>query len=200
MSGMVGGEVMQVEVKDGEGVCGLYNPLFGVLPVKEKAVEVGEWRELKSVGGEGCEAYEGSEWKGKVVLVKRGVCSFYEKAKRVMEAGGVMLIVENSEKRVLVPSANRTAGEYDDVKIPVALISSTSGEYLRGMEDQNVKVYGVKETFLEEFNGLLASISLLAIALFVVIVGSFLANEKKTNVSSVDDIMISSKKAGVCLT
>ncbi|KAJ2854302.1 hypothetical protein J3B02_002746, partial [Coemansia erecta] len=61
---------------------------------------------------------------GKVALVKRGVCSFSEKATRAYEAGAVALIVYNNVEGVTSPATDA------EVNIPVAMVYMADGQFV----------------------------------------------------------------------
>ena len=62
----------------------------------------------------------GSSLAGKLVLVHRGGCSFVEKAKRVVEAGGLAMILVNNAPDRFAPSGS-------GVEIPVVGVGSRGG-------------------------------------------------------------------------
>ncbi|KAJ2392773.1 hypothetical protein GGI05_002586, partial [Coemansia sp. RSA 2603] len=64
----------------------------------------------------GCAAFS-TDLKDKVALVKRGVCSFSQKAQYAFDAGAVGLLVYNNVDGVITPATNPPVG------IPVAMVS-----------------------------------------------------------------------------
>ena len=79
-------------------------------------------------GATGCEASSFANVTGKAVVVHRGVCSFYDKAKAAANAGAAALIVVNSEQGLLrMPLPNASAY----VAIQAVMIPNASWPLLR---------------------------------------------------------------------
>ena len=74
-----------------------------------------------------------SELKDKVVIVKRGTCKYYEKARRVQEAGGVLVIVVNHEPGAALPMT--TDDQQPDVSIPAVMISQAEASHMSDPTD-----------------------------------------------------------------
>ncbi|MCT8140098.1 S8 family serine peptidase [Anaerobacillus sp. CMMVII] len=75
------------------------------------------------------------EVKGKVVLVKRGVIPFYEKAKTAQDAGAIGVIIYNNTPGAFMGSLEM------QLDIPVVSISKEDGEWLKDQLDVNEKNY-----------------------------------------------------------
>ncbi|SDW22344.1 Zn-dependent amino-or carboxypeptidase, M28 family [Saccharopolyspora shandongensis] len=86
----------------------------------------------------GCSAsdYDGQDITGKVVLIKRGACTFGEKAKFAGERGAVGTIIYNNVDGAL----NGTLGDPDISKIPAAGVTKQVGEALAGQAGAEVKL------------------------------------------------------------
>ncbi|KAJ1813871.1 hypothetical protein LPJ56_005025, partial [Coemansia sp. RSA 2599] len=81
---------------------------------------------------------------GKVALVKRGTCSFSQKAQAAYEAGAVALIVYNNVEGVTSPATDA------EVSIPVAMVYMADGQFaLDGLAAGNgvVTISAMKNTF-----------------------------------------------------
>ena len=71
----------------------------------------------------------GSEVRGAVVVVQRGVCTFLDKARRVQEAGGVGVLFVNSAETLFVPHGTDD-DPGGDVWIPAVCMRKGDGEAL----------------------------------------------------------------------
>lgn len=107
-------------------------------PVLGKALE-GQMAAVKK-GTYGCESVIDKELEGKVVLVERGECSFYEKVLKLQESGAKAVIVgDNVYRRGLVTMYTELD---DEVVIPSVFVSKDTFEVLRdsGMRDVIIMV------------------------------------------------------------
>lgn len=65
---------------------------------------------------------------GKVALIRRGTCSFFEKAFNAQTAGAIGVVFYNNVAGLFIPSAAGTPA----ITIPVAMVSRTEGELIDG--------------------------------------------------------------------
>ena len=73
-----------------------------------------------------CDPHKNNEYLGQIVMVERGGCMFYEKAKHLQNAGAIaVLITQDSYAEPFTPEYN---GNGNDLTIPVAMISRRIGE------------------------------------------------------------------------
>ena len=84
---------------------------------------------------EACTALVNAEAvKGKVVVARRGTCKYYEKAKFVEDAGGVLLVVVNNEQGAAVPMT--TDAQQPTLTIPAVMISQAEGVHIVDASDE----------------------------------------------------------------
>ncbi|KAI9146073.1 peptidase S8/S53 domain-containing protein [Paraphysoderma sedebokerense] len=69
-----------------------------------------------------CEPFNGKPFPKKIVLVRRGSCTFTVKASNIQNAGGIGMIVYNNVEGFLTPAVEKS------VKIPVGFVSKEDGE------------------------------------------------------------------------
>lgn len=86
--------------------------------------------EIVWVGGEGCGALA-IDLTGKVALIARGGCSFYDKAMNAITAGAVGVVIHNNAPGLF----NGTLGEPIDGITPVVGISLEGGLFIRSQEE-----------------------------------------------------------------
>mmetsp|Transcript_8803 Transcript_8803/g.11506 ORF Transcript_8803/g.11506 Transcript_8803/m.11506 type:complete len:497 (+) Transcript_8803:91-1581(+) len=78
-----------------------------------------------------------SQYKGKVVVVRRGGCSFIDKAKTLQAAGAAMIVVVNSETSLSRFGVEpRWKGLVID--IPVVMVTDVGGDVLMGSMNQKI--------------------------------------------------------------
>ncbi|XP_031553969.1 signal peptide peptidase-like 2B [Actinia tenebrosa] len=77
------------------------------------------------------------KYEDKAVAAYRGNCSFYEKG---MNAGkAVEVIVINNQNTLFVPAGNESAGEYDNLHIPIVVMKRDDGTLIKNL-GKGVKV------------------------------------------------------------
>lgn len=88
---------------------------------------------------DGCTAsggFEANSLTGKAVLIRRGTCSFYEKASNAQKAGAAAVILYNNATGYLSPTVTGTPA----VTIPVVFVSDTDGAKISGLIAGGVSV------------------------------------------------------------
>tara|TARA_B110000305_G_C19419619_1_gene630122 strand:+ start:373 stop:1380 length:1008 start_codon:yes stop_codon:yes gene_type:complete len=91
-------------------------------------------------GDFGCEQYTTKDqFEAKIVVLSRGVCSFYTKALNAQKAGASALVVYDTEEDVRPVRVKGTGDETEIVKIPVIMISREDGEILRTLPSSDEK-------------------------------------------------------------
>jgi subtilisin family serine protease len=82
-----------------------------------------------SSGADGCAPADLGDLTGKAVLIRRGTCTFYEKARRAELAGASAVVLYNNLAGRFSPTVAVSAGVADGnpVTIPVVAISNTEG-------------------------------------------------------------------------
>ncbi|KAI0226657.1 hypothetical protein LSAT2_022887 [Lamellibrachia satsuma] len=115
--------------------CFMYNPLFKELPShQEQAVEL-HLSDLSS--SMLCDGSITTDVRDTAVAVKRGNCTFSEKALTVQAAGGVAVLII-SHLALQQPVANSSV-QYNDINITVALMHVTDFHDLRVSVDRGVE-------------------------------------------------------------
>lgn len=100
-----------------------------------------ELRRAPRANENACAAFVPQDVAGAVVLVRRGLCTFQEKATRAAEAGAMGVIVSNDEEALFIPTADETAGtggdgtEPDRPLVPLLLAANSSGIRLERLLD-----------------------------------------------------------------
>ncbi|KAJ2633123.1 hypothetical protein H4R22_000702 [Coemansia sp. RSA 1290] len=90
---------------------------------------------------EGCAAY-GKSYTGQIVLVKRGNCTFVDKAENAQAAGAVGIIVYNNEPELMSPTSVSP-----NVTIPLVVIKADDGQaILSELEFGNVTASATNHT------------------------------------------------------
>eukprot|EP01062_Namystynia_karyoxenos_P083217 TRINITY_DN9529_c0_g1_i1.p1 TRINITY_DN9529_c0_g1~~TRINITY_DN9529_c0_g1_i1.p1 ORF type:complete len:1313 (+),score=357.79 TRINITY_DN9529_c0_g1_i1:155-3940(+) len=84
---------------------------------------------LHPVDGEGCTAPPAGAWKGFIVMVNRGKCSFHSKAQHAEVGGAAALIVRNSKGAGSPETMTDVAGD-SPVSIPLCMLSNADGDIL----------------------------------------------------------------------
>ena len=74
---------------------------------------------------------------GAVAIIKRGGCSFVEKARRAMAAGAIAVVIVNTDDGLIEPGVDGS----NDINIPVMLVAASSGEEI----DNGVEVKRIGE-------------------------------------------------------
>jgi hypothetical protein len=115
-----------------------------VLAIRVGAVMVTEWRDalfadaradaqvtiagiLARTPDKGCLRYDKDEYKGRIVMVERGDCTFYSKCKLLQDAGAsAVIITQNSGAVIFNPAYSHD----DRVAIPCAMINREDGRDL----------------------------------------------------------------------
>ena len=103
-------------------------PTSGTLPMA-KANAVGPVPPGTLPTDDGCTAVAPGTYNGKAVLIRRGTCGFYEKARRAELAGASAVVLYNNAPGRINPTVAVVAGILDEqpVTIPVVAISDTEG-------------------------------------------------------------------------
>ena len=68
------------------------------------------------------------EVSGKVVLIKRGETSFYEKARAAQRVGAVGVLIANNDEQNPNAVHEMAGGGEDEIHVPVVMISYSEGE------------------------------------------------------------------------
>ena len=76
---------------------------------------------------------------GAVAIIKRGGCSFVEKARRAMAAGAIAVVIVNTDDGLREPGDPDNEGR--DISIPVVSVAASSGEEI----DNGVEVKRIGE-------------------------------------------------------
>ena len=153
-------------------LCAGFNPYFRSFPPKNKHLPLSQWHQVvDAYPGEGCEDSR-QNYSKKYVFLKRGNCTFAEKALHVKKAGGLGVVIV-SDSGLLTPGLdpNRT-----DVNFTVMLISAESYNTLRnfqqkhGIDDVRVLEYAPHAGFVLDPNIMI----IWCIAVFALAYGSWL--------------------------
>ncbi|XP_069914670.1 signal peptide peptidase-like 2B isoform X4 [Oryctolagus cuniculus] len=112
--------VSQTETPRGKDYCVLYNPQWAALPHslgKASLLQLHNW-----TGSLLCSAADlpPGGFSGRLPLVARGNCTFYEKV-RLAQGGGARGLLVVSREKLVPPGGNKT--QYEEIGIPVALLS-----------------------------------------------------------------------------
>nr|WP_305852135.1 S8 family serine peptidase [Deinococcus sp. JMULE3] len=76
----------------------------------------------------GANPYAAGSLTGKAVLIRRGTCTFYEKAKNAQDAGASAVILYNRDSGYLAPSLTGAS----EITIPVSFVNDASGALIDG--------------------------------------------------------------------
>ena len=68
------------------------------------------------------------EVSGKVVLIKRGEISFYEKALAAQQVGAVGVLIANNNQQNPNAVVGMAGGGEDEIRVPVVMVSYSEGE------------------------------------------------------------------------
>jgi subtilisin family serine protease len=81
-----------------------------------------------------CNAPIAANMTGKAVLIRRGTCGFYEKARRAQVAGASAVVLYNNAAGFVTPNVAPVAGIVDGqpVTIPVVMVTQSKGALLNG--------------------------------------------------------------------
>ena len=64
---------------------------------------------------------------GKIALVRRGTCGFYEKSINAQNAGAIGVVLYNNQFGLLTPTVQPPAAGMPEVQIPVVMLTDTAG-------------------------------------------------------------------------
>nr|XP_006815878.1 PREDICTED: signal peptide peptidase-like 2B-like [Saccoglossus kowalevskii] len=148
--------------------CLTYNPLYQDLP---KTIEESKYYSYLSLLPDFlCHEPESPErLADKIVVVMRGNCTFTEKATLVQASNGNAVVVA-SKDALVTPHGNESAGDYDNINIPVALIRYDDAEEIQGKGDGIVAaLYAPAETTRVDYNLILIWL----IAVGTVVIGAY---------------------------
>ncbi|XP_032238060.2 signal peptide peptidase-like 2B isoform X2 [Nematostella vectensis] len=82
------------------------------------------------------------EYFNKAVIGERGNCTFFEKGINALNGGALAAIIINYQNKVFMPAGNESAGEYEQLTIPVAVLAKDNGQTLKGLgKDVTVQLY-----------------------------------------------------------
>ena len=68
------------------------------------------------------------EVSGKVVLIRRGETSYYEKARAAQRVGAVGVLIANNDEQNPNAVVGMAGGGEDEIRVPVVMISYSEGE------------------------------------------------------------------------
>jgi minor extracellular serine protease Vpr len=113
---------------------------------------------------DGCTAVAAGTYNGKVVLIRRGTCGFYEKARRAELAGASAVVLYNNVAGRINPTVAPVAAILDEqaVTIPVVAISDTEGVAIHNAivaGSQTLNWTNTQGTFANATGGLISSFS-----------------------------------------
>ncbi|KAK3742104.1 hypothetical protein QZH41_020263 [Actinostola sp. cb2023] len=74
-----------------------------------------------------------NKYQDKAVAAVRGNCSFYVKGLKAQSAGGKAAIIINTENQLIMPAGNESAGDYDNLHIPVVILTKEDGTTLKDL-------------------------------------------------------------------
>lgn len=119
---------------------------FGVLPTTPIIADV-----VYANPGEACDDLTNAEeLAGKIALVDRGTCPFFDKALRAQEAGAVAVIIANNGVGFPIIAAGGT----EAVTIPVIMVSLAVGDALKAnLDGLRVRIGADPTPILGQFNG-----------------------------------------------
>ncbi|XP_020899114.1 signal peptide peptidase-like 2B isoform X2 [Exaiptasia diaphana] len=116
----------------------------------------------------------------KAVAAVRGNCSFYEKGMKVQDAGGKSVIIINTEDHLVMPSGNESAGDYENLAIPVMVMTKGDGKTLKDLGKHIVvQMYQPEEKLLD---GNIFVLWILAVG--TVVVGAYWTGIANSNIVS----------------
>jgi subtilisin family serine protease len=138
-------------------------PTSGSLPMA-KANAVGTVPPGTLPVDDGCTAVAPGTYTGKAVLIRRGTCGFYEKARRAQLAGASAVALYNNVAGRINPTVAPVAGILDEqaVTIPVVAISDTEGVSIHNAivaGSQTLNWTNTQGTFANATGGLISSFS-----------------------------------------
>ncbi|XP_070535538.1 signal peptide peptidase-like 2B isoform X2 [Ptychodera flava] len=151
-------EYALLNVKDGSDevgkeYCLMFNPQFQKLPETLENMKYHPY--LNLLPSMLCETPEDpSVLEQKIVQAARGQrnCSFFDRAKIVQDSGGEALVVA-TKGAVFTPSANESAGEFEAIHIPVAVIAMEDAEAIQALGDNvAAAMYAPLETVKVDYN------------------------------------------------
>lgn len=87
----------------------------------------------------GCYNLEDDDIKNKMVIVKRGLCTIYEKALYIQNLGGYGVVIGNTFDNL--ENINIDDVEDNQVRIPVVIISKSSYERLIILKTSSYKIF-----------------------------------------------------------
>lgn len=113
---------------------------------------------------DGCAPTPIADMTGKAVLIRRGTCGFYEKARRAQLAGASAVVLYNNVAGRINPTVAVVAGIADEqpVTIPVVAISDTEGVAINNAIDGGAQTLNWTDdegTFANATGGLVSSFS-----------------------------------------
>ena len=113
---------------------------------------------------DGCAPTPIADMTGKAVLIRRGTCGFYEKARRAQLAGASAVVLYNNVAGRINPTVAVVAGIADEqpVTIPVVAISDTEGVAINNAIDSGAQTLNWTDdeaTFANSTGGLISSFS-----------------------------------------
>ncbi|KJE94933.1 hypothetical protein CAOG_05473 [Capsaspora owczarzaki ATCC 30864] len=114
--------------EDTDTFCFVYNPAFANLALRSETPTMAV---VQATPADACTPLLGNAtllYAGRAVLVDRGNCTFGDKAKQIQEAGGLLVVVINTDDSAFVPGGN--ASVYAEVHIPVGMLASSDGRTL----------------------------------------------------------------------
>jgi minor extracellular serine protease Vpr len=129
-------------------------PTFGSLPMDKTGTP--------TTADDGCIAI--GDMTGKAVLIRRGTCSFYEKARRAQLAGASAVVLYNNVAGRISPTVAPAAGILDEqpVTIPVVAISDNEGVAINNAiagGAQTLNWTADRDTFVNATGGLISPFS-----------------------------------------
>ncbi|MGM9321226.1 S8 family serine peptidase [Deinococcus aquaticus] len=107
----------------------------GSLPISKNAASTPTTTNDGCLVG-GVNPYAASSMTGKAVLIRRGTCTFYEKAKNAQDAGASAVILYNNTAGYISPTVVGAA----PITIPVVSISAADGAKISGLIAGNVSM------------------------------------------------------------
>ncbi|XP_064645094.1 signal peptide peptidase-like 2B [Lineus longissimus] len=157
----------------GHKFCLAYNPSFQDLPTNQEEAPVHKMADLMSSFG--CEASSISvQLEDKVVVVKRGNCSFSDKAYNVYNDNATAMIVINMNGTVFPPGATNLS-DYANINMTVAMITKEDYDQLKSLgPDLNLQLFQATASRVD-YNLILIWI----MAVFTIFIGAYWAGVNK---------------------
>ncbi|HWI65271.1 MAG TPA: S8 family serine peptidase, partial [Symbiobacteriaceae bacterium] len=84
----------------------------------------------QTVANDGCAALPAGSLAGKLVLIRRGTCGFYNKALNAQRAGAIGVVLYNNAPGAVNPTVAPVAPETEVIRIPVVMISQVQGNQI----------------------------------------------------------------------